>query len=162
MGEDRKKEDYVARIAAASPAKLVVITYEIILDYMEEARNLAGDKAAAGVERALEGVRQLMGGLNFEYEISQDLMDCYLRVNKLLNAVRFGGQAGKGAEAPASELTEAAAIIRSLMESFIEIDKDGESGPPAMENAPHIYAGLTYKNGELSEFVDDTGRGFKA
>ncbi len=32
------KQDYVAKIASASPLKLVIINFEIIFDYLEESK----------------------------------------------------------------------------------------------------------------------------
>ena len=146
------KEDYVARISAANPVMLVVITYELILDFIAEAASSEGEEAQAHINRAREAVMQLMVALNFEYEMSQDLFDMYLYVNKLLNAATYGD----------GTLEEAASIIRSLKESFEAIEKSQKDLSPVMENAQPIYAGLTYKDGKLSEFVDEDGRGFKA
>lgn len=153
------KSDYVRRIVNASPTQLVVITYEISLDYISEAkRHLeeGNDKEFRNnLSLAHEFVQQLTSNLDMGYEISWQLMSLYLYTGKLLS------QAGAGNDPV--HLDHAAEILNNLLTSWYDLEKLDGDKTPALENAQHVYAGLTYGRDGLDEFVmEDSGRGFKA
>lgn len=94
------------------------------------------------------------GLLNFEYEISMNLLQLYLYANReLIHAdIRNNPQ----------RLDEADKVIIGMHEAYEQIAKEDTSAP-LMENAQTIYAGLTYGKNTLTENLSDQGvdRGFR-
>ncbi|MCL2351387.1 MAG: flagellar protein FliS [Firmicutes bacterium] len=149
--------DYVARVASATPAQLVLINYELLFGFLKDAE--AVDPESEGwpdaVQRVKGAVRVLIDGLNFKYDIARDLYGIYLYVNRLLNEAR--------AQRRKDGLRDAGRILRPLYESFAEAERTQSGAEPVMENAQKIYAGLTYSNGRLDEYVEEgAGRGYRA
>lgn len=152
-----KKDDYVARISNATPLGLVIINYDLIIENVEDAKKalLSGDVDAfqAHITKSRDFLMLLMKSLDFNYEISKDLVRTYIHINSLLIKSFFSKK---------TEPLEAATDLLSIMlKDWKELLKF-EDAKPVMENAQQLYAGLTYKNGELSEYIpDDKNRGFK-
>lgn len=151
------KEAYVARVANASQIELVVINFEIVLDYLEESKNQIDDIKVLRVtiNNALNGIRELKLSLNMEYEISSSLMTLYLHIDNKLYNYLFSKNL--------DSLQEAIDILNTLKDGFETIAKDDNSNKPVMDNSERIYSGLTYgKDMNLEEYVDlDVNRGFK-
>lgn len=152
------KQDYVAKIANASPLKLVIINFEIILDYLEQSKiSINKDKEFAfNILKARQFLLQLRYSLNMKYEISKYLLTMYNYVDRQLAKFLFN----KNLE----ELEEATKILKTIMSGFEGIKDQEKDKKAIMENTDTIYAGLTYgKNGKLEEFVDvKHNKGFKA
>ena len=70
---DEKKQQYTLKISQASRTQLVVILYEMTLDYLKEAEDAAGsrDEAAfhTGIKRARACIHELSHSLNHEYPL---------------------------------------------------------------------------------------------
>jgi flagellin-specific chaperone FliS len=150
------QEAYSLRIARATPALLVVITFELIADYLNDA--LASDGfARVSVEKAKNGVTQLIKGLNFEVAMAHDFYEIYQYIHKRLNdALR---------NATREPLAEALELAEQLLTGWREAASLEEATAPALaSHVPPVYAGLTYqRGGGLSEYVaQDESRGFKA
>lgn len=151
---------YTARITQASKTELVVITYEIILTDIDDARNAyeSGDSSQyeKAIKHAIRLLNELMRNLDFKYEISYNLMSLYVYASKCLVNANFQKK---------PELLETAdSILRKLMVGFEGICKEDSSGP-LMQNTQQLYAGLTYGKGTLNEvYIDprEHNRGFKA
>ena len=83
---DELKQQYKLRITSANKTQLVVILYEMFLQYMEEAKEAHEKedvKAFKDAIRYARGcVKELMQSLNFEYEPAKELMQLYVYVNK--------------------------------------------------------------------------------
>lgn len=152
------KEDYVARIASATPLQLVIINYEIILDYLDTAEKNINDEKVFDFNliKARDFLLELRTSLNMTYNISRNLMSLYNYVDQQLSYYKVN----KNQE----HLTECKKVLDELLEGWKAIEKDEKDKTPLMQNTEHLYAGLTYgKNGKLSEYVDtDSKRGFKA
>ena len=73
-----KKKEFTARVTQANKSEIVVIMYEIILSDIKTAREAydKGDKLVyvAELRNAHKFVLELMNSLDFEYEISKELM----------------------------------------------------------------------------------------
>ena len=154
-------EDYVARIANASPAQLVVINYEIVIDYLTLAMNgLIKKEDMKEIDMTLTKARQFLNelrtSLNMEYTVSKYLMRIYLYVDKEICYCL--------ANRNTTHIENAIKAMSSLLESWYELEKQEKEKAPVMENSQQLYAGLTYnRSGELSEYVDiDKNRGYKA
>ncbi len=154
------KEDYTARIVNATPAQLVVINYELVIDYIEKAKESVNDDKEFRqlLTKAIEFLKELMTSLDVSYSISLDLMELYLYVNKLIVKSTISKKF--------ENLDEALTILTKMKDAFqIAGDKiPAETAAPAMQNAQQVYAGMTYGRGSgLNEMVDmDYNRGLKA
>lgn len=151
---------YTARVTQASKTEMVVIMYELILMDIEAA-NMAyqNDDMVVFVKElkhAQKCLSELMSTLNYNYQLSYDLMSLYIYVSKILINAIFK----KNADA----LSTADSILRKLMIGFEGICKEDTTGP-VMQNTQQLYAGLTYGKGTLNEvFIDprEQNRGFRA
>ena len=156
------KEDYVLKIANATPVQLVSITNRLMVEFVSEAIHAleAGNNEVfeQNINRAKSALEQLMGSLNFEVEIAQELYDLYLYAGKLLNRSFFDYDA-----APIQEVKE---MFETLLEGWEAIEDTPDkrvSDGDTVEDGPQVYAGLTYEKGGLSEYiVEDENHGFKA
>lgn len=158
-------DDYTLRISQASPAQLVVINYELIEAFLTDALEAYGPEAviraedkpvfAQHIEKAKNGLTQLIRGLNFEIIIAHDLYQIYEYVNGLLNAAYFSYKRDAAAEA--------LSLMRTLLEGWREAARQEPDAAPVTDGAPQVYAGLTYQKDGLSEYVvQDNGRGYQA
>lgn len=153
-------EDYVARIANASQLQLVIINYEIIIDYIKAAEKSAEENNKEDFNLAVEKSRaflsELRNSLNMKYEISRNLMSLYNYVDRQLAYYTFNKKTKYS--------QECIKILSELLEGWKEIENNEEDKSPLMQNTQQLYAGLTYgRGGKLQEYVDvDNKRGFKA
>ena len=154
------KEDYAVRVTNASPLQLVLINFEIILARCGEVKSASGTGDITGFENCLASAKEflnlLMTSLDMTYDISKELMKLYIFINSLLVKAEMSKSS-----APIDTATD---MLEKLYLSFEKISKTdaGRETDAVMQNAEQIFAGLTYKNGKLSEYIDeDTERGFK-
>lgn len=86
---DEKKQQYTLKISQASRTQLVVILYEMTLDYLKEAEDAAGsrDEAAfhTGIKRARACIHELSHSLNHEYPVSGNRVFMIQRVAQFVN-----------------------------------------------------------------------------
>lgn len=146
------KQQFTLRITQANATQMVVILYEMLLCYLEEAQAALaeGDKVAfkEAVRKTRGCLNELMHSLNMEYEPAPTLMQLYLFCIRRLAI----GEVRRDASA----LAEVATIIRPLHDAYEEIAKQNESGP-VMNNSQTVYAGLTYGKNTLTENMADQG-----
>lgn len=151
---------YSTRITQANRSELVVITYEIILEELKAARVAWNNQDIINFEtelkRAQKFLNELMGSLDYQYNLSQQLLALYKYVNEqVIIAI---------ARRTDETLAFAEDVLKGLLVGFQEVSKQDNS-KPLMENTQRLYAGLTYGKGSLNEtFVDvnQTKRGFQA
>ncbi len=158
-----KKEairDFTVRVTQASQSELTVILYEMILAEIKDAKEAyeAGDLEAFDKElkRAQKFVTELQSSLDFQYQISYDLMSLYLFVNKRIITAIIRREP--------STLDSAESIMKKLLVGFEGVSRADKRGP-VMRNTQQLYAGLTYGRGYLNEtYIDpsDKNRGFIA
>jgi flagellar biosynthetic protein FliS len=152
-------DDYVLRIAAATPVQLVIINHEIMMAYITDALEAldkgdtpAFDKSVNGAKNSLES---LINGLNFETEIAHELYDLYLYAGERLNRVCFS------ADKDAAQ--DVLAMFGNLLEGWRFIEDTPDTRVDENVSVPKVYAGLTYHRDGLAEYVvEDENRGFKA
>lgn len=134
------------RITQGSKSDLVVITYDIILHYVEAARkaNENGEKEefVFHVKKAKQFLNNLSSSLDFTYRISLDLMSIYMFVDRCFIQSIVKREDCK--------LESTVSILQKLRSSFEEISKEDTSGA-VMKNGEEIYVGLTYGRGTLNE-----------
>ncbi len=152
-------KDFTNRIITASSSDLVVINYEMLMVEIDECLLFSelGDesKFIQAIDRARRLLDELIANLDFEQEISSELMQLYLFVNKkLLEAKR------KKSVEPLDRLQD---ILGILLVGWRAAANSVESEDTSYENADAIYAGLTYGKGELNESVlGSVSRGLEA
>lgn len=145
------KQQFTLRITQANSTELIVILYEMLLCYLDEAEQAAevGDSAALAeaVRKSRGCLNELEQSLHMEYEPAGNLLQLYLYcARKLVHA-----QAGKE-----GALDEIRRIIRPLHDAYEQIADQNESGP-VMGNSQTVYAGLTYGRNTLTENMADQG-----
>lgn len=146
------------RISQANKGELLVITYDILIKYLEDtlvAYN-EDDKELLGknLKGAQNTVRELVQGLDYQYEIADNLMQLYRYFNKTIsNAI---------VKRNVENIDKILELINSMRNAFYEAAKTDHS-EPLMETTHQVYAGLTYGKGQLNEAVIDSksNRGFR-
>lgn len=152
-----KKQEFTARITSANRSELVVILYDMILAYIEEAEAfLEKDEKKQYSEelgKARECIKELISVLDMKYEVSSQLSRLYLYANRSITRcmVKYDEEL----------INSVKNIIQKLRAAFVEVAKQDDS-PVLMGNAQEIYAGLTYGRTSLNENLADEGssRGF--
>lgn len=158
MDRNRQK-DFARRVSQANKTELVVITYDIIISEINQAKACLTSGDREGVREALGSAQrflaEMMSALDFRYGIAKRLMSLYEYVQRVLVASHVSGE-DRGLE-------DAVNVLKGLRSSFAEIAAQDESGA-VMENTQSVYAGLTYGRTSLNEMnmTDGTNRGFLA
>ena len=162
-----KREDkqyFTLRITQANPTELVVILYEMMLCYLEDAttavqsdKKEALNEGAASQEADLfrEAVRkargclnELINSLNLEYEPAPALMQLYMFCVRRLALSEL--------RRDAKLLDEIRHVIEPLHDAYQQIAAQNNDGP-VMNNSQSVYAGLTYGRNTLTENMADQG-----
>ena len=156
---DALKQEYTLRITQANRSELTVIIYEMILDYIKDAKNAGSeiqrDEFREAIRKAKGCVNELIKTLDFSYDISNGLLKLYLFANKQLALADISKRT--------DELNIIERIMHGLHSSFSKISQQDNS-EPLMRNTQNIYAGLTYGKNELNETLgeQEKSRGFLA
>ena len=143
------KENYVERIKNATPVQLIVITFELIIVNIEDAKENVDNenKFEMHIKKAQDFLMQLMTSLDMSYKISSELLNIYLYANKLLHNSFFSKNL--------VELGDALDILNGLLDSFLVIAQDEiENGP--MDH--QAFSSFIYKNGMIDEVILDDAK----
>lgn len=144
--EKRKAVEYKNRIINGTKVDLVVITYELIIDELNQAANYYTEEKQEKFNRSLDHVskyvNELIVSLDFKYQISQELLQIYLFINKLIVKTKV--------KKDIQYIDDIKEIIRPLIEAFkrVLVTEKGQSN-----NLSQLYAGLTYGKNTLNETV---------
>lgn len=152
-----KISDFTLRITQSNRSQLVVVVFEMALEYIDEAtqnyNNGDLEEFVETVKKARACINELMVALDTTYPIAVSLMQIYVYINKLLiqSVIKRKPQ----------DFDAIRRMIGSLREAFEEIAKQ-DSSKPLMRNTQQVYAGLTYGKGTLAESYanQDSNRGF--
>lgn len=153
------KQQFTLKITRANKSQLVVILYEMLLTYLDEAQEAheKDDKKGFrdGIRKARGCLRELMASLHYEYDLAIHLLQLYLYADKELTRADIHNRT--------EELSHVKMIMSKLHEAYESISSDDTSAP-IMANTQTVYAGLTYGRGDLTENLADQGsdRGFRA
>lgn len=152
-----KKEDkqqFTLRITQANPTQLVVILYEMLLCYLEDASAALAeepdhaDAFREAIRKARGCLNELMASLHMEYEPAPALLQLYLFC---LRRLALGEQRRDG-----EILGEVKRVIEPLREAYGKLAKESNA-EPVMRNSQTVYAGLTYGRNTLTENMADQG-----
>ena len=156
-------ENITAKIATANAIELVQISYEVAIETIKEAGEFLNKKDYTKfklrIHKAQSFITDLIESLDLSYEISLELMQLYLFINKLL----IQGHIQRKPE----PLQQASNLLNTLLQGWQEVAVT-QAQPikkSVMENTQKLYAGLTYGKGILNESIIDNNyqsRGFKA
>lgn len=142
-------KNFSLRIAESSKTELVVITYDIILNYIDSAakaykeNNL--DEVVFNLQKAKQFVNNLSSCLDFKYGVSYELMRLYIYINNCLVK-----DIVKRRTLYADHIK---AIITKLRDSYNEICPLDNSGK-VMKNSEQVYVGYTYgRTSTLNEVI---------
>lgn len=154
-----KAKEFQVRIAGANRRELLIINYEMILTQLDEAIEALnqGDDEHFGQTMigAHKMLRELSSNLDFNYDVSKELMSIYIYVNKKLIDASINMEK--------EDVLEAKKILDILLKGWQLAEVDGDHAP-LVENSQKVYAGLTYGKNNLNESYDfqARSRGFKA
>lgn len=152
------KQEYTRKITQANKTQLITILYEMLMIYVEEAKEAHAKEDRMGFREGIRKARgcigELLASLNFEYELAINFLQLYLYVNRELASAEV-----RNAEEPLEHVYK---VIKGLHGAYVKLDGLDASGP-VMENAQTVYAGLTYGKNNLNENLADQGvnRGFR-
>lgn len=152
-------QSFSLRVTQANQSELTVITYEIFLDYLNEAKKTLKQKNREEFvvynKKAQVFLGELMAALNYENPVSFNLIKIYTFVNRQLIKAMYSHQI--------NDLDVVSGIMEKLLTSFTHI-AETDSSPCVMANTQQVYAGLTYGKGYLNEtcLENEPNRGFRA
>ena len=144
-----EKNVFSLRIANSSKTELIVITYDIIINYIDAALHAYSvddkDLVVFNLQKAKQFLNNLSSCLNFEYGISYELMNLYIYMNNCL--VRdITRRKPESAE-------DIKSVIDKLRASFDTVSASDTSGK-VMKNSERVYVGYTYgRTSTLNEVV---------
>lgn len=145
------------RIMQASPTELIIILYEMLEVYLEDAITCCREdkiqEFRASLKRGQGVLNELNHSLDMQYAISLNFMQIYMFINRTIIRVSVSKDT--------SELERCIGMIDKLREAFERVKGEDRRGP-VMKNTQQVYAGLTYGKGTLNEsFGLESNRGFR-
>ena len=143
------KQQFTLRITQANATQLVVILYEMTLQYLADAEQAAEDTQFLEAVRRTRGcINELLNSLHREYSPATELSRLYLYCIRRLAACE--------AKADRTALQDIRKVIAPLCDAYRQIQDQNSSGP-VMNNSQTVYAGLTYGRNQLTENMADQG-----
>ena len=155
--DSKQKQIFTRRLSQCNSGEMIVIIYDIAFTYMSDADRAFAEgrheDMKTEIRRAQRALDELIGSLDFSYDIAEKLYSLYVFCKNELSRAMY--------ENKPDGLKSAEKILRRLYASFVEAAKQDTSAP-LMENTQQVYAGMTYARGELNEScMDEDGhRGF--
>ena len=151
------KQQFTLRISRANSTELVVILYEMALQFLEEAKGAYDVSDITDYKEAIRKVRgcinELIQSLHMEYEPAPKLLRLYLFcIRRLAYA-----EVRKAPEV----LEEIHMVLTQLHDAYAHIAPTN-TGAPVMSNTQSVISGLTYgKGAALTEDMtcQDSNRG---
>ena len=154
MTKERLK-DYAVKVTQANRVELIVIMYDVAIEYIEDSIACYGkntEEFRLGIKRARSIISELSASLDMQYEISGQLLQVYMFLNRALLQCDIRNEA--------VILPRLTAMLENLKSSFVELSKTVEEAP-VMENTQQVYAGRTYSKSSWNEnMYSDSNRGF--
>lgn len=153
------KQTFTRRITQANKTQLVVIVYEMLLVYLEDAMNAYCEDEKQefkdNLRMARECIGQMRTSLNFDYALSKNLFAIYCFADRELAKDMYSYQT--------ENLDVIKTIFTKLHDAYYVVSQKDDSAP-LMDNIQTVYAGLTYSKYDLNEdFLNfDAKRGYLA
>ena len=140
------KQQFTLRITQANSTQLIVILYEMTLQYLADGEQAVDDAGLVeAVHRARGCIKELLNSLHSPAgELSRLYLFCLRRL--AVCEVRRDR----------TILEEIRKVIAPLCDAYRQIQDQDTSGP-VMNNSQTVYAGLTYGRNQLTENMADQG-----
>lgn len=152
-----KKQEFTLRITRANKSQLIVILYDMVLEYLQDAiaayEKNDRVKYKNDIGNAKNCIDELIQSLKPGYEISSTLQSLYYFYKRELSSAAILEK---------KELVlPVISMIRELRDAY-EKASEQDTSAPIMENTQTVYAGLTYGRDSLNINLSDQGgnRGF--
>lgn len=154
--EKEKRQEYSTRVVQANRTELLVIVYEMLQEELKQAQVEYERKDFKAFDKALKNAQkflnELMGTLDYQYELSFRLLSIYKFINKVIIRDRL--------QVRDDELEGCIRIIGRIHDAYAQIVSEDREGP-VMKNVQQVYAGLTYGKHALSEVSVDESNGHR-
>lgn len=152
-----KKQEFTRRIVQSNRSGLVIVMYDMLNVYMDEAQNAhaMGDYEdfKKSLRHADRVVAELAEALDFTYPLAGELYALYTFLRKsLMSGIVKNDTQG---------IMDAKRVLNPLHAAFIKVAEQ-DTSEPLMRNTQQVYAGITYGKENLKESFQepDTSRGF--
>lgn len=143
------KQQFTLRITQANSTQLIVILYEMTLQYLADGEQAVDDAGLVeAVHRARGCIKELLNSLHREYSPAGELSRLYLFCLRRLAVCEVCRDR--------TILEEIRKVIAPLCDAYRQIQDQDTSGP-VMNNSQTVYAGLTYGRNQLTENMADQG-----
>ena len=143
------KQQFTLRITQANSTQLIVILYEMTLQYLADGEQAVDDAGLVeAVHRARGCIKELLNSLHREYSPAGELSRLYLFCLRRLAVCEV--------RRDRTILEEIRKVIAPLCDAYRQIQDQDTSGP-VMNNSQTVYAGLTYGRIQLTENMADQG-----
>lgn len=145
------------RIMQASPTELIIILYEMLEVYLNDAILYCREDKIQEFRTSLKSsqgvINELNHALDLQYEISLNFMQIYMYINRTIIKASVSKET--------ADLERCIGMIQKLRNAFEQVKNEDRRGP-VMKNTQQVYAGLTYGKGTLNEsFGLESNRGFR-
>jgi len=148
---------YANRISNATRSELIVIMYDITVDYIEDAMRCYEqgnmEEYTYNLKKAKQFINELNSALDMRYTVSSHLAMLYSYMSRslLYSIIKHEPK----------DLSRLIGMIKKLRTAFERVAKSDTTGP-MMKNAQPLYAGLTYGKTSLNEtMASSNNRGYK-
>ena len=146
------KQIFTRRIAQANRTQLVVIMYDMILMYLEDAANAQEVGCAQEYKKDMQCARncisELRNSLDFNYDLSRNLFAIYAFADRELASDMYSIKT--------EHITQIAGMFKKLRDAYYTVSKEDQS-QPLMKNAQNVYAGFTYGRTDVNESLSQYG-----
>ena len=153
-----KKQEFTLRITRANKSELIVVLYDMVLEYLQDAlmayKENDRKKYKNDIGNAKNCIDELLQSLNPGYEISSTLKSLYYFYKRELSTAAILEKE--------EMVLPIIHMIRELRDAYEKVAKQDTSAP-IMENTQTVYSGLTYGKDSLTVDLSDQGgnRGFR-
>ena len=156
------KSAYMLRISQAGPVQMVVINFELVLEFLNLAQSSIQENNTAfreNIQKAKNGLEQLISSLDFDIALSHDFHEIYSYIYKHLSDIHFT----RDNEKATAVLHEMIDLVEILLAGWRDASDKNPVEPTTNGDAPKVYSGLTYgRDGQAQEYMEDEGKGYMA
>ena len=146
------KQIFTRRITQANRTQLVVVVYDMLLTYLDDAKKAYSvdnmDEFVSDIEYARNCIAELRSSLNFEFELSKTLFSIYSFADRKLASDIYSFDA--------ENLDAISKLFEKLRDAYHKVSKE-DTSEPLMANVQGVYAGLTYGKTDINESFGDYG-----
>lgn len=152
-----KKQEFTRRIVQSNRSGLVIVMYDMLNVYMDEAQDAHAmgnyEEFKQSLRHADRVVAELEDVLDFTYPLAGELYALYTFLRKSLVSCIFKNDI--------QGILDAKRVLNPLHAGFFEVAEQ-DTSEPLMRNTQQVYAGITYGKENLKESFQepDISRGF--